>query len=287
MTPAQAARQETAVQHERARRTRENGPCVLIDPRVIEDPIGRCNWCGEPLPLTSLGNVSLVRRWCSRLVRVTIGGQGYEWTHGAVWSANHSWSTARELAVIRSGGRCDLCAATPEDIEVCQVCRRAWPCPVGARDPDLWLTTPSNAAVHRPGPETRRSSWYSGTVSATQLEVNHVEPRNGAGYDKGCWNHQSNLQVLCHPCHVAETTRQIQERPILAALAAGTVDAREAQRLIDLAALPRHLRPRGVTPGFFRSPEAQAEAEARAARRSERDRRLAAGTPIGWLDSTE
>lgn len=43
-------------------------------------------------------------------------------------------------------------------------------------------------------------------------EVNHVEPREGAGYGNGCWNHQTNLQVLCHPCHVAETTRQIRER---------------------------------------------------------------------------
>jgi 5-methylcytosine-specific restriction endonuclease McrA len=43
-------------------------------------------------------------------------------------------------------------------------------------------------------------------------EVNHVEPRAGAGYDDGCHHHQTNLQVLCHGCHVAETTRQIRER---------------------------------------------------------------------------
>lgn len=43
-------------------------------------------------------------------------------------------------------------------------------------------------------------------------EVNHVEPRVGRGYGPGCHNHQTNLQVLCHGCHVAETTRQTRER---------------------------------------------------------------------------
>jgi 5-methylcytosine-specific restriction endonuclease McrA len=43
-------------------------------------------------------------------------------------------------------------------------------------------------------------------------EVNHVEPRTGRGYGPGCHHHQTNLQVLCHTCHVAETTRQTRER---------------------------------------------------------------------------
>ena len=46
-------------------------------------------------------------------------------------------------------------------------------------------------------------------------EVNHVDPRVGAGYDDGCWNHQTNLQVLCHACHVIETARQRRERIVL------------------------------------------------------------------------
>ena len=37
-------------------------------------------------------------------------------------------------------------------------------------------------------------------------EVNHINPRNGQGYGNGCHNHQENLEVLCHNCHV-ETTR--------------------------------------------------------------------------------
>lgn len=48
--------------------------------------------------------------------------------------------------------------------------------------------------------------------SRSSLEVNHVEPRNGGGYGDGCHHHQTNLQVLCHDCHVKETTRQGRER---------------------------------------------------------------------------
>lgn len=45
-----------------------------------------------------------------------------------------------------------------------------------------------------------------------RAEVNHVLPRWGAGYGPGCHHHQTNLQVLAHPCHVAETLRQKRER---------------------------------------------------------------------------
>lgn len=44
--------------------------------------------------------------------------------------------------------------------------------------------------------------------SQVRYEVNHIGPRNGQGYGKGCWNHQDNLEVLCHDCHVAVTRAQ-------------------------------------------------------------------------------
>lgn len=48
------------------------------------------------------------------------------------------------------------------------------------------------------------------------LEVNHIEPRNGAGYDgPNCAHHQSNLETLCHAHHVIETNRQASERRAL------------------------------------------------------------------------
>lgn len=47
---------------------------------------------------------------------------------------------------------------------------------------------------------------------SSDIEINHVVPRVGAGYGEGCHHHQTNLEPLCHECHVAETTAQIRER---------------------------------------------------------------------------
>ena len=40
-----------------------------------------------------------------------------------------------------------------------------------------------------------------------KVEVDHRQRLNGSVRWMSCFNHQSNLQVLCHPCHVAKTTR--------------------------------------------------------------------------------
>ena len=47
----------------------------------------------------------------------------------------------------------------------------------------------------------------------TGLQVNHIAPRYGRGYHRGCWNHQENLETLCKRCHEAVTARQRRERP--------------------------------------------------------------------------
>lgn len=44
------------------------------------------------------------------------------------------------------------------------------------------------------------------------LEVNHIEPRCGRGYGWGCHNHLSNLETLCHGCHVLVTREQKRAR---------------------------------------------------------------------------
>lgn len=96
------------------------------------------------------------------------------------WLGDHFWGYARDYALARSGGF------------------------VWGEKPDwgAW-----HAAIAR-----ARCDECGARRNGMALEVNHVDPRVGAGYDNGCWNHQTNLQVLCHPCHVAETTRQIRER---------------------------------------------------------------------------
>lgn len=51
-----------------------------------------------------------------------------------------------------------------------------------------------------------------GRIVGYRGEVNHRDPREGRGYGPGCHNHQDNLEVLCHDCHAAETTRQRRSR---------------------------------------------------------------------------
>lgn len=40
------------------------------------------------------------------------------------------------------------------------------------------------------------------------IEVNHVVPCKGKHSVWGCWHHSSNLELLCHACHVAKTRLQ-------------------------------------------------------------------------------
>ncbi|MGX5770816.1 HNH endonuclease [Microbacterium trichothecenolyticum] len=57
--------------------------------------------------------------------------------------------------------------------------------------------------------------------SRQSLEVNHIEPRVGKGYGWGCWNHQDNLETLCHDCHVKVTKAQADARRAEALVATG------------------------------------------------------------------
>jgi hypothetical protein len=50
------------------------------------------------------------------------------------------------------------------------------------------------------------------------LEVNHITPRNGGGYQLGCHHHQDNLEVLCHDHHREVTAEQRSARAAQAAV---------------------------------------------------------------------
>ncbi len=113
------------------------------------------------------------RRWCSSKC-----GDG--------WWSNHGWTSARSVTLVRDEHRCVRCGSG--STVTCGLCGLSWPC----------------------GDERHRvQTWRRLTVA---LEVNHREPRIGQGYHNGCHNHQENLETLCHPCHVAETTAQFRER---------------------------------------------------------------------------
>jgi 5-methylcytosine-specific restriction endonuclease McrA len=65
-------------------------------------------------------------------------------------------------------------------------------------------------------------------------EVNHIVPVNGLSRIFGCCNHQENLEVLCHECHLKATAEQRAagligppkvEPPLLALASATTTNA--------------------------------------------------------------
>ena len=54
-----------------------------------------------------------------------------------------------------------------------------------------------------------------------RLEVNHILPLRGNYRGVTCANHLTNLEVLCHRCHVIATAEQ---RRVIAASQAGHTD---------------------------------------------------------------
>ena len=82
------------------------------------------------------------------------------------------WSAARRAARRRARWSCEHCGLKPSEIR---------------RDPR------ARRAVAR---------------QELRLEVNHIQPLIGTYRGVTCFNHQDNLEVLCHRCHVAVTKEQ-------------------------------------------------------------------------------
>ena len=92
--------------------------------------------------------------------------------HAREFAREHLWFVARRVARRRSGWACERCGFKPSVVR---------------RDP-----------VQR-----RRYARHE-----LRLEVNHKIPLLGAYRLVSCGNHQSNLEVLCHACHLAATAAQ-------------------------------------------------------------------------------
>lgn len=62
------------------------------------------------------------------------------------------------------------------------------------------------------GVEPLRSTRMTVVEKEIWLEVNHIVPREGQGYNAGCHHHLAGLETLCHPCHVGVTNEQRRNR---------------------------------------------------------------------------
>jgi 5-methylcytosine-specific restriction endonuclease McrA len=84
--------------------------------------------------------------------------------------------------------------------------RRAWcsdTCRRGWERNHIWGRARASAKKR-----DRYQCAHCGAGKSASLEVNHINPVNGAGYDEGCAHHQENLETLCHACHVGVTAVQ-------------------------------------------------------------------------------
>jgi hypothetical protein len=92
--------------------------------------------------------------------------------HASEFEHNHVWMHARRAARRRAAWACERCGFKPSEIR---------------KDPD------ARRAYRR---------------HELRLEVNHIEPLGGSYRSVTCRNHLTNLEVLCHRCHMGVTGAQ-------------------------------------------------------------------------------
>jgi hypothetical protein len=110
-------------------------------------------------------------------------------------------------------GNCQWC-----DTTICEPRRRSW---CGTRCANAWAKNhvwryARAAAKRRAKYHCERTGCQSPRLDC---EVNHIQPRNGDGYDPGCHHHldpdtngEGGLEVLCHAHHAVVTKEQAQAR---------------------------------------------------------------------------
>lgn len=98
--------------------------------------------------------------------------------HARQFTRNHVWLEARKAARRRARWACERCGFKPSTVKKDAVARTLY------------------ARVE------------------LRLEVNHILPLGGAYRGVTCLNHQTNLEVLCHRCHVAVTETQRLNRRV-------------------------------------------------------------------------
>jgi hypothetical protein len=92
--------------------------------------------------------------------------------HAREFERNHVWLYARRAARRRARWACERCGFKPSEIRKDPIVRRAY------------------------------------SRHELRLEVNHIAPLVGSYRSVTCLNHQTNLEVLCHRCHLEVTRGQ-------------------------------------------------------------------------------
>ena len=150
-----------------------------------------CDLCGSDLPRIKSGPrkglVASGRRWCSTDCSSTY------------W-ANHQWNLTRHAALKRDDYCCVKCGSDGGTRRgICAIDGQPWPCKKAGQK-----QRESYGGMHWTVTHHER-------VMVGKLEVNHIEPRKGEGYQNGCWHHLDGVETLCRPCHVEVTQEQLRQ----------------------------------------------------------------------------
>lgn len=167
-------------------------------PLWLGNPPETCRRCAKPLPRRKDGKPRENAVWCSRECSDEFWRQ-------------HNWQAARNAAVKRDGGMC-VRRDQHEDPEAVKA-EMADRVEEARDEPDLWGRDRDEWNRRRRERDALDRE-YLERIGALNLEVNHIEPRNGRGYAWGCHNHVDGLETMCRPHHVEETTRQRRGWPL-------------------------------------------------------------------------
>lgn len=118
--------------------------------------------------------------WCSK----KLTGRQKKWCSrhcNRMFIANHRWTQAR-AAALKEAGAFYLC----KNAEI--------------------VLAEGGVMEAVSGP-----AWPECVVFTDKPEVNHMVPVRGKHGTWGCHHHQTGLEVLCRPCHLAATAKQREE----------------------------------------------------------------------------
>ena len=146
----------------------------------------RCYLCGKDLP-------AFARRWCSN-------------SHAVTWWNNHAWGEASKAALRRDDYTCRKCGVTKYVVVLGQKTLNVLTSTCRCGSP--WVD--GNCATV--GDIGRPVAGHHAVTTYVDLEVNHIDPLVGKGYQNSCRHHLDGLETLCHPCHVGVTTQQRRDR---------------------------------------------------------------------------
>lgn len=128
-----------------------------------------------------------------------------------VFEQDHFWGLARARALKRARIEGLILEPAPQPLTVDDILRGRGQ----KRQAELLLGRERLASLGDVSPRIRRYRGYRCALCGQlteEPEVNHIKPVLGGHRSVTCLNHEENLEVLCHTCHLGATAQQLADR---------------------------------------------------------------------------